>query len=130
MQIPELLLRDRTVDITTTGARSGQPQRIEIWTWIADDRVYLTGSPGRRAWYANAPADVGNFEMPVVLSPAEATNPNTNYVRGLDGLYVFTTNAQGIFLAYPGAHDLGSDAERVRRFFQDLDAALQGVTGG
>lgn len=28
------------------------------------------------------------------------------------------------------AHDLGSDAQRVRRFFQDLDAALQGVTGG
>jgi hypothetical protein len=28
------------------------------------------------------------------------------------------------------AHDLGSDAQRVRRFFQDLDTALQGVTGG
>ena len=27
------------------------------------------------------------------------------------------------------AHDLGSDAQRVRRFFADLDAALQGVTG-
>lgn len=27
------------------------------------------------------------------------------------------------------AHDLGSDAQRVRRFFKDLDAALQGVTG-
>jgi uncharacterized protein (DUF1499 family) len=27
------------------------------------------------------------------------------------------------------AHDLGSDAQRIRRFFSDLDAALQGVTG-
>ncbi|MCR4282563.1 MAG: DUF1499 domain-containing protein [Bauldia sp.] len=27
------------------------------------------------------------------------------------------------------AHDLGADAERVRRFFTDLDAALQGVSG-
>ncbi len=27
------------------------------------------------------------------------------------------------------AHDLGSDAERVRHFFADLDNALQGVTG-
>lgn len=27
------------------------------------------------------------------------------------------------------AHDLGTDAERVRRFFADLDAALQGVSG-
>ena len=27
------------------------------------------------------------------------------------------------------AHDLGSDAERVRRFFADLDLALQGISG-
>jgi hypothetical protein len=27
------------------------------------------------------------------------------------------------------AHDLGADAERVRRFFIDLDAALQGISG-
>ncbi len=27
------------------------------------------------------------------------------------------------------AHDLGSDAERVRHFLADLDNALQGVTG-
>lgn len=27
------------------------------------------------------------------------------------------------------AHDLGSDAERVRRFFADLDRALQGISG-
>ena len=28
------------------------------------------------------------------------------------------------------AHDLGADAERIRGFFHDLDAALQGVSGG
>jgi uncharacterized protein (DUF1499 family) len=28
------------------------------------------------------------------------------------------------------AHDLGSDAERIRNFFTDLDAGLQGVSGG
>jgi hypothetical protein len=28
-----------------------------------------------------------------------------------------------------GAHDLGADAERVRRFFADLDLALQGISG-
>jgi deazaflavin-dependent oxidoreductase (nitroreductase family) len=54
--VEEALARSRTVDITTTGARSGEPQRIEIWTWIADGRVYLTGSPGRRDWYANLKA--------------------------------------------------------------------------
>jgi deazaflavin-dependent oxidoreductase (nitroreductase family) len=51
--ILEALARDRTIDITTTGAKSGRPQRIEIWAWVADGTVYLTGSPGRRDWYAN-----------------------------------------------------------------------------
>ncbi|HKP18841.1 MAG TPA: nitroreductase family deazaflavin-dependent oxidoreductase [Gaiellaceae bacterium] len=56
-ELLDLLARDRTVDITTTGRRSGRPHRIEIWTWIADGTVYLTGSPGRRDWYANLKAN-------------------------------------------------------------------------
>jgi deazaflavin-dependent oxidoreductase (nitroreductase family) len=56
-RVREALGRSRTVDITTTGAKSGVPQRIEIWTWIADGTVYLTGSPGRRDWYANLKAN-------------------------------------------------------------------------
>ena len=55
----EALGRSRTVDITTTGARSGKPQRVEIWTWIADASAYLTGSPGRRDWYANLKGNPG-----------------------------------------------------------------------
>ena len=55
-RVEEALGRSRTVDITTYGRRSGEPQRIEIWTWIAEGRVYLTGSPGRRDWYANLKA--------------------------------------------------------------------------
>jgi hypothetical protein len=45
--------RDRTIDITTTGARSGRPRRIETWFYCVDGTVYLTGLPGRRGWYAN-----------------------------------------------------------------------------
>ena len=56
-RIEEALGRSRTVDITTTGAKSGRPQRIEIWTWISDGIVYLTGQPGRRDWYANLKAN-------------------------------------------------------------------------
>ena len=33
-------------------------------------------------------------------------------------------------VARNAAHDLGADAERIRAFFHDLDAALQGVSGG
>ena len=51
--IQAALDRDRTIDITTIGRRSGQPRRIEIWSYRVDGRVYLSGSPGRRDWYAN-----------------------------------------------------------------------------
>ena len=47
------LQRDRVVDITTTGRRSGEPRRLEIWIHHLAGRHYITGTPGRRAWYAN-----------------------------------------------------------------------------
>ncbi len=47
------LERDRTVDITTTGRRTGRPRRIETWFYSVDGKIYLSGSPGRRDWYAN-----------------------------------------------------------------------------
>ncbi|HEY0933031.1 MAG TPA: nitroreductase family deazaflavin-dependent oxidoreductase [Trebonia sp.] len=48
------LARDQVIDITTTGRKSGQPRRIEIWYHRLDGRYYITGTPGRpRDWYAN-----------------------------------------------------------------------------
>ena len=47
------LANDRTIDITTTGRKSGQPRRIEIWFHQVDGHIYITGLPGPRAWYAN-----------------------------------------------------------------------------
>ncbi len=44
---------DRNVDITTTGRRTGEPRRIEIWHHLVDGNVYITGLPGSRSWYAN-----------------------------------------------------------------------------
>jgi len=52
-RIQNALERDRTIDITTVGRKSGRPRRIEIWFYRANGRVYLSGSPGRRSWYAN-----------------------------------------------------------------------------
>jgi deazaflavin-dependent oxidoreductase (nitroreductase family) len=42
-----------TCDITTTGRTSGKSRRIEIWYIMLDGRVYITGTPGPRDWYAN-----------------------------------------------------------------------------
>jgi deazaflavin-dependent oxidoreductase (nitroreductase family) len=48
---------ERTIDITTTGRRSGHSRRIEIWIHHVDGRWYLTGMPTTRSWYANIRAN-------------------------------------------------------------------------
>ena len=48
---------DMIVDITTTGRKTGGPRRIEIWAHYVDGRVFITGSPGTRSWYANLVAN-------------------------------------------------------------------------
>jgi hypothetical protein len=45
--------RRRTVDITTIGRKSGKPRRIEIWFYRVADKIYLSGLPGARHWFAN-----------------------------------------------------------------------------
>ena len=51
--IAQALQTDRTIDITTTGRKSGTAQRIEIWFHNVESRVFITGLPGTRDWYAN-----------------------------------------------------------------------------
>lgn len=51
------LADDPTIDITTTGRRTGLPRRIEIWMMDVDGRFFITGTPGRRDWLANLRAD-------------------------------------------------------------------------
>jgi deazaflavin-dependent oxidoreductase (nitroreductase family) len=52
-------LEDRTIDITTTGRRSGQPRRIEIVFYRVDEEFYLSGIPASttRDWLANLAAN-------------------------------------------------------------------------
>jgi deazaflavin-dependent oxidoreductase (nitroreductase family) len=58
MEVVRTELRDDpTVDITTTGRRSGLPRRIEIWMLDVDGRFFITGTPGPRHWLANLVAD-------------------------------------------------------------------------
>lgn len=55
-RVQQALAHDQTVDITTTGRRSGEPRRIEIMFHNLDGRIYISGLPGRRSWYANVVA--------------------------------------------------------------------------
>ena len=77
---PSSTLEERTIDITTTGRRSGQPRRIEICFYRFEDSIYLSGVPGRRTrdWLANLAADphfVFHLKGGVTADlPARATN--------------------------------------------------------
>jgi deazaflavin-dependent oxidoreductase (nitroreductase family) len=56
-QVRDALRNDRIIDITTTGRKSGNPVRKEMWFHNVDDVIYITGTPGRRDWYANMVAN-------------------------------------------------------------------------
>ncbi len=53
------LARGHTIEMTTTGRRSGRPRRIEIVFHIIDGRIYISGIPfrRRRSWIANLEAN-------------------------------------------------------------------------
>ena len=50
---PSSSASERTVDITTIGAKTGRERRIEIWFYRVDGEIYLTTTPASRGWYAN-----------------------------------------------------------------------------
>lgn len=52
-QIENALQTDRLIDITTLGARSGKPHKIEIAFHNLNGTLYISGLPGKRDWYAN-----------------------------------------------------------------------------
>ncbi|MFV0308041.1 MAG: nitroreductase/quinone reductase family protein [Desertimonas sp.] len=56
-RLTRALAGHRTFDVTTTGRRTGNRRRIEIWYFVVDDDLYITGTPGRRDWIANLHAD-------------------------------------------------------------------------
>jgi deazaflavin-dependent oxidoreductase (nitroreductase family) len=58
--ISRALDHGHTIDITTTGRRTGQPRRIEIVFFNFGGRLYISGMPRadrERAWLSNLRAD-------------------------------------------------------------------------
>jgi len=65
-EIRKALRKDRTIDIITTGAKSGLSRRIEIWFTNVNGRIIICGTPdakggtgprSRRDWLANLKAN-------------------------------------------------------------------------
>lgn len=71
----EELARHLTIDLTTIGRKSGRHSRIEIWWFHVDGRFIVTGTPGRRDWYANVLANpevmihVAGWDLPALAHP-------------------------------------------------------------
>jgi len=57
--IQDALARGQTIDITTTGRRTGKPRRIEIVFHNIGGRIYISGQPRpeKRDWLRNLEAD-------------------------------------------------------------------------
>ncbi len=57
--IDAALERGHTIDITTTGRRSGEPRRLEIVFHNIDGRIYISGTPytRKRKWLLNLEKD-------------------------------------------------------------------------
>jgi deazaflavin-dependent oxidoreductase (nitroreductase family) len=76
--IQAALSRGGTIDITTTGRRTGEPRRIEIVFHRIDGRIWISGmpSPRRRSWIANLAADPHltlHLKGPVAVADVPAT---------------------------------------------------------
>jgi deazaflavin-dependent oxidoreductase (nitroreductase family) len=73
------LAHSQVIDITTTGRRSGEPRRIEIFIHNLDGRLVISGMPrpGRaRAWIHNLEADPAltiHLKGPYAVADVEAT---------------------------------------------------------
>ena len=60
-----------TLELTTTGRKSGKPRTVTIW-FVVDDRLYVqSGKEGKTDWYQN-----------VVANPAVTVKIGDNEFRG------------------------------------------------
>ena len=121
---PEATMADHTVHITTIGAKSNEPRRIEIWFHNVDGTVYLTGLPGPRDWYANllahphftfhlthgVRADLPATGVPVT-DPAERARLFDAIITGIDDLYARRGSDRRV--AHPDRWVAGSPLVRV-----------------
>lgn len=128
-------MEDRTIDITTTGRRSGLPRRIEIVFYRLDDDIYLSGIPGPRTrdWLANLAANpqfIFHLKHDVVAdlpATAERTGrPYTLVLATTDALFEKDRGTEpGIGLTWTGSNTLRSESARSQAS-SSRDPALPG----
>ena len=97
--VEEALERGGVVDITTFGAKTGRPRRIEINFQHLDGAYYITGQPGRkRDWLANLKANSSftvHLKHGVTADVAAEAELITNEDQRADVLYRILTESWG-----------------------------------
>ncbi len=89
-EVESALRSDRTVDIVTTGKKSGKPVRIEIWFFHVAGKYVITGTPGKRDWFANLQARP-EFEFCLKESVQATLNAKARVVTDReDRQYIFS----------------------------------------
>lgn len=131
------LRRDLTIDIVTTGRRTGQPRTTEIWFMVVDDAVYICGTPGAgdtereywpRDWMANLVAEPDFrfvLKESVSLSLSARATPVTD---AEERRRVFSSPVTGWYRDQTGSVDaLVRHGPMVRVEFTDEAAPLNGT---
>ena len=135
------LLDERTVDIVTTGRRSGAVRTTEIWTTVVDGQTYICGTPNAsqpgverrpRDWLANLVATPAftvrlktsvHVELPATAArvddPAERrrvlTAPSTEYYRNAVSLEAAIAHSPMVRVQFTGDAAWLVTAVRSRR---------------
>ncbi len=124
------LRTDRTIDITTTGARSGLPRRVEIWFLHIDGRTFITGTPGPRDWLANLSAH-GELVFHLKESIEVDLNARARVVRDrATRTMVFDHERATWYLERSRRAELIEDAPLVELTFPALDGNGNGNGNG
>ena len=121
------LSRGGTIDITTTGRRTGRPRRIEIVFHRIDGRMWISGLPSsrKRAWLANLEADprlTVHLKGPIATADLPATARVV--IGAIDSAPIIITNAAELF----GGRIAGDYKDRFDAHVADVLLAKAGVS--
>jgi hypothetical protein len=105
--------RERTIDITTIGRRSGKLRRIEIWFHRVSGELYLSSLPARPSWYAN-----------LIANPCFILHLKNGIVADLSAIAIPVTDAEErrmIFREIVDDLNQPSNPGRIRQPTRDED---------
>ena len=89
-QIEQALQTERTIDIVTLGRSSGERRKTEIWFFYVAGKYVITGTPGKRDWYANLLANP-EFEFCLKGSVSETLKARAIPISDREGRhYIFS----------------------------------------